>query len=487
MTAVMNRDDSFAVMGSQLEDQEEVSEEVFARRALARQRQITIGKSRPEYKLYASAVPYHRRTEHMPQTPDPHARISKRAFDRELACWRRGLHVCSAQLEGTNGASTKARPERGDAGHGQAGEESQKWADWSPVKDWSPAGTESTRAESEASSPTHHCQTPSAPTAASGAKQWNVKLNLFEHLSPLVTQQATMPTATGASAPAVPQMLPALPTTASWEMYPAGMNTASMVGMMPATAGTAPSAPMMHFAPAQQQQCTYAMPFAWGDAMPPWTTGQQSVAQSQPALGQQVVSQVHPMDSGVGNAEVHMPQQMMWQPSGPQRPAPGTPRASKNQVEETPSTPLNRVVRSVASPAMPSPWLQRTPSPDHGHYNMTHFKASQQTQAPDADPWAGATLMVVTQNYYAESDGYLSGTVGLQVRAMIDNPHCGDSKCAWPTYVYCSQGTAEGWIPQQILWRCYVDGSGRRWACDDATGTWCWVDEMEKNTALGGS
>merc|ERR1719408_453295 len=89
---------SLVALGSQPEDMEEVPEEVFARRAQARQRQITIGKSRPEYKLYASAVPYHRRSEQMPQTPDPYARISKRAFDRELACWRRGLHVCSAKL-----------------------------------------------------------------------------------------------------------------------------------------------------------------------------------------------------------------------------------------------------------------------------------------------------------------------------------------------------------------------------------------------------
>merc|ERR1719335_1501958 len=34
----------------------------------------------------------------MPHTPDPYSRISKRAFDRELASWRRGLHVCSAKL-----------------------------------------------------------------------------------------------------------------------------------------------------------------------------------------------------------------------------------------------------------------------------------------------------------------------------------------------------------------------------------------------------
>lgn len=222
----------------------------------------------------------------------------------------------------------------------------------------------------------------------------------------------------------------------------------------------------------------------------PWTQGHQMAAQSQPAvaLGQQAVPQMQPIDSSVRTHEAQMPQQLMWHPLGAQRPAPGTPRATKSQSEETPSTPLNRVMRSLSSPAGTSPktpWL-RTPSPDHGHYNMNHFKASQQPQVPtaaDADPWAGSTLMVITQNYFAESEGYLTVTIGTQVRAMIDNPHCGDTKCAWPTYVYCSQGAVTGWVPQQILWRCYVDDTGRRWACDDATGTWCWVDEMEKNTA----
>merc|ERR1719502_2573080 len=107
---------SYAELSAALnaEDDAEVSEEVFMRRAQARQRQITIGKSRPEYKLYSSAVPYHRRSEHMPQTPDPQARISKRAFDRELASWRRGLHVAK---EVENGQifvqpTTGAQPEQ---------------------------------------------------------------------------------------------------------------------------------------------------------------------------------------------------------------------------------------------------------------------------------------------------------------------------------------------------------------------------------------
>lgn len=501
---------------SQLDDNEEVTEEVFARRALARQRQITIGKSRPEYKLYASSIPYHRRNEHMPHTPDPHARISKRAFDRELACWRRGLHVCSAQLENSN-AAHKVRS--GDAPPEQVAEKAGleenstrlSWADWSPAKDsgWSPAGTESTRADSEASSPPNRTQyRPQGSLAPNCGKHSNVKLKLFDHLSaPLPTQSVLHPASTAGSAPAVPSVLcptvvQAIPTPCSngaWEMYPAGLNTGSVVGMMPG-AGTAP-APMVQFAAVEQPQCGgYNMPYAWGGEMSPWTAGQQSVPQAQPVdawqqspTGQHAIPQVQSIAS-VSSPELQMQQQPqqqqpMWhQPSVSQRAAPGTPRASKNQVEETPSTPLHRVVRSAASPAMPSPYhaMLRTPSPDHAHYNMTHFKASQQPRAPnitDADPWASTTLMVITQNYYAEAEGYLSVSVGSEARAMIDNPHCGSAKSAWPTYVYCQQGSSMGWVPKQILWKCYVDGTGRRWACDDATGTWCWVDEMDKTAA----
>lgn len=473
-------------MGSQrrvsYDEVEEVTDEVFARRAMARQRQITIGKSRPEYKLYVNAVPYHRRTEHMPQTPDPHARISKRAFDRELACWRRGLHVTSAQIEASNGASPKVKERSG-------GDRGMAYEDCSPIKDWSPAGTESTRAESEASSPTRmHCPTPGTAGAGGASKLWNVKLNLFDHLSAPLPPQAVLPAAIGGNSQAMPQMVPAAPAAGTWEMYPAASGQ-SMMGMMPAT-GPAPSAPVLQFTTVDQQQCGYAMPYAWSpESMSPWTPqGQQSTPQMQPvvALGQQMAAQAQPADSSVGVADDQMANQMsLWQSAGLQKPSPGTPRSSHNP-EDTPSTPLNKVMRSAASPVVPgtgSPWL-RTPSPDHAHYNMSHFKASQQPTVPttsDADPWAGATLMVVTQNYFAESDGYLSTAMGSQVKAIIDNPHCGDSKCAWPTYVYCSDGNGSGWIPQQILWRCFVDDNGRRWACDDATGTWCWVDEIGKN------
>lgn len=357
--------------------------------------------------------------------------------------------------------------------------------------DWTP-GTESTRADSEASSPTRsHCPTP----GHAGAKMWNgsnVKLNLFEHLSPPLPPQTAVPAAAavaGSSPQAMAQMVPAMPQTGGWDMYAAGMNPATMMGVM--SPGTAPCA--MQYAPVDQQQCGYAMAYSWGEPISPWTPAQQQFV-APPTAPLQVPAL--PTDPTVGVVEAPVPQPMWNSISSPPRPLPGTPRASKNS-EETPSTPLNKVVRSAASPAVPtSPWL-RTPSPDHGHYNMTHFKASQQQpQQPqqqqqlcapspaEADPFIGTTLMVVTRSYFAESDGYLSVAAGSQLRAMIDNPHCGDAaKCAWPTYVYCSQGAGAGWVPQQLLWRCYADDAGRRWACDDSNGAWCWVDEIEKNAA----
>jgi len=476
---------SVATMGRDFEEEEgEVSQDVYVRRSQARQRQITIGKSRPEYKLYANTVPFHRRTdtEHMPQTPDPHARISKRAFDRELACWRRGLHVWSGHVEGVRSMDGHS-PKRTGGHRDGASDERPKWADFCPSKDWSPAGTESTRADSEAStSPARpHCQTPGAQAAAD-AKLWNVKLNLFEHLSPPVLPQVTAPTSS-ASVAAMPQMLPAMAATAPWE-FPTALNAAPMGGL-----------PLVQFGGAEQQQqqpCAYTMGCGWGEPLP-WT--QPAMQQSQPAMTmtfeQQPALQMQPIES-MAVAETQIAQSLMWQSSAPQQPLPGTPRASKNQAEEAPRTPLitTRVGFSATSPAVTSPWL-RTPSPDH----MRHYMSAQQHQicAPQsaipeqqvaipeqqADPWAGTTLMVATRSYFAESDGYLSVGVGSPVRAMIETPHCGDAKCSWPMYVYCSQGNSMGWVPLQILWRCYVDDAGRRWASDDATGTWCWVDEME--------
>lgn len=269
-------------------------------------------------------------------------------------------------------------------------------------------------------------------------------------------------------------------------MYPTGLNNVNAT-MMPG-AGMDASGQMLQFAAVDQQSFNggYTMPYAWAEPMTPW--GPQTAPM--PALGQlpaPLAAPIHSSADATGMPDTQtLPLQPTWQAPSPQQRLPGTPRLSKSEsLEDSPSTPLNRVVRSAASPVAPtSPWL-RTPSPDHAHYNITSFKASQQSQAPavEADPWVGTTLMVATRSYFAELEGYLSVGVGSQVRAMIDNPHRGDSNCAWPTYVYCCQGDGStGWVPQSLLWRCFVDESGRRWACDDATGTWCWVDEMEKNS-----
>lgn len=82
-----------AAAGERAEAPEEASEETWARRAAARQRQIDIGKARPEYQQYLVKTPVALREDGDPGTPDPNARISKRQFDRNLSLWRRQLHA----------------------------------------------------------------------------------------------------------------------------------------------------------------------------------------------------------------------------------------------------------------------------------------------------------------------------------------------------------------------------------------------------------
>lgn len=66
--------------------------QMWSRREAARQRQIMIGKARPEYRRYVAEVPPLRRSPSQPTTPDTRARVSKRQFDRALGEWRRRLH-----------------------------------------------------------------------------------------------------------------------------------------------------------------------------------------------------------------------------------------------------------------------------------------------------------------------------------------------------------------------------------------------------------
>lgn len=79
-------------MQDEEKEEKEVSDEVWAKRAAARQRQIDIGKARREYECFTEAVPDNERCGYHPHTPDPKARVSKRAFDRLLSTWRRQLH-----------------------------------------------------------------------------------------------------------------------------------------------------------------------------------------------------------------------------------------------------------------------------------------------------------------------------------------------------------------------------------------------------------
>jgi len=79
------------------------SDEVWSRRVASRQRQINIGKNRPEYKRYVQQVSTTDRTRDQPQTPDFTARISKRQFDRGLGNWRRQLHEFDAETKRVGG------------------------------------------------------------------------------------------------------------------------------------------------------------------------------------------------------------------------------------------------------------------------------------------------------------------------------------------------------------------------------------------------
>lgn len=68
----------------------------WSRRELARQRQIMIGKARPEYRRYVTKIPPDCRSSSQPTTPDPRERVSKRQFDHSLSEWRRKLHEYDA-------------------------------------------------------------------------------------------------------------------------------------------------------------------------------------------------------------------------------------------------------------------------------------------------------------------------------------------------------------------------------------------------------
>lgn len=84
---------------------EECSESTWTRREQARQRQIAIGKARPEYRRFLQEVPREEREAQHPRTPDPRARISKRQFDRTLSAWRCRLHEYDVpRLAGSEGA-----------------------------------------------------------------------------------------------------------------------------------------------------------------------------------------------------------------------------------------------------------------------------------------------------------------------------------------------------------------------------------------------
>lgn len=131
-----------------------VTEETWAKRKAARQRQIDIGKARSEYEAYTNKVPPKNRTANHPKTPDPNDRISKRAFDKKLSVWRRCLHEYDYDQERTDPRYVLTM--------------------FSPNTDC----TESTRAESEEAS------SPPPPLPPNSSRQQTIPLPLAELLPP---------------------------------------------------------------------------------------------------------------------------------------------------------------------------------------------------------------------------------------------------------------------------------------------------------------
>lgn len=83
---------------------EELGDSTWTRREQARERQIVIGKARPEYRRYAQEVSRERRDASHPSTPGLRARISKRQFDRTLSAWRCRLHEYDVPRVATDGS-----------------------------------------------------------------------------------------------------------------------------------------------------------------------------------------------------------------------------------------------------------------------------------------------------------------------------------------------------------------------------------------------
>ena len=84
---------------------------------------------------------------------------------------------------------------------------------------------------------------------------------------------------------------------------------------------------------------------------------------------------------------------------------------------------------------------------------------------------------VASSAYTAEAEGYLSVRPGECFAAWLDQAEPGEHGCAWPHYVFvCDMVKPErkGWAPACLLWRRFVDQSGRPWLYQAATGDWRW-------------
>lgn len=100
------------------QDDEETEQE-WARRASARMKDIAVGKATEGYRNFIRIIPKDNRRAGDPATPDPKQRCSKAKFQRELLDWRRQLHrydgCCPTEeyhiLPGTSCSSGGAAPE----------------------------------------------------------------------------------------------------------------------------------------------------------------------------------------------------------------------------------------------------------------------------------------------------------------------------------------------------------------------------------------
>jgi len=111
-------------------------------------------------------------------------------------------------------------------------------------------------------------------------------------------------------------------------------------------------------------------------------------------------------------------------------------------------------------------------------------KAPKEAEAADE---VSLQVRTAVKNYIAEGDGYLAVVTGdvVEMYKGVEAPAPADD-CAFPIYGfgllrhrqrYTEAGIASsvgdsGWVPMQVVWERYVDGTGAPWLYDPLTGDW---------------